>query len=71
MKKVHVLRTNIDTLSAMAEVSNLLNGISSIHRWSIDIEDIDNVLRVESESLTTKELIETLQQAGYSAEDLI
>lgn len=71
MKKVHVLRTNIDTLSAIAEVSNLLNGISSIHRWSIDIEDIDNVLRVESDSLTSTDIIKTLQQAGYSAEDLI
>lgn len=68
---VHVLRTSIDSPAAVAEVSAILNSINGVLRWNIDLEDVDNVLRVESDSLTSTEIIETLQQAGYTAEDLI
>lgn len=66
-----VLRTNINNVSALSMVAGTLNAHPQIRRWTIDLEDKDNVLRIESDTLTTKDIITTLQEAGYEAEDLI
>ena len=65
-----VLRTNIN-VSALSAIAGTLNANPQILRWTIDLEDKDNVLRIESDTLTTKDIITTLQEAGYEAEDLI
>lgn len=66
-----VLRTNINNVSALSMVAGILNAHPQILRWTIDLEDEDNVLRIESDTLTIKDIITTLQEAGYEAEDLI
>ena len=71
LQHIIVLRTNIDNVSALSEVAGTLNAHPQIQRWTLDLDDEDNVLRIESTTLPTTEIINTLQQAGYEAEDLI
>lgn len=71
LQHIIILRTNINNVSALSEVAGTLNADPQIQRWTLDLEDDENVLRIESNTLTTAEIINILQQAGYEAEDLI
>ncbi|MFN8154702.1 MAG: hypothetical protein U0Y08_10450 [Bacteroidia bacterium] len=71
LRNIIVLRTNVNNVSALSAIAGTLNANPQILRWTIDLEDEDNVLRIESDTLTIKDIITTLQEAGYEAEDLI
>lgn len=66
-----ILRTNIKSRKKLKTIVPVLDGHASIHQWSIDIEDIDNVLRVETnEDLQEKDVIQLVRENGFYAEDL-
>lgn len=65
-----IFKTNIDTATAHKEVALLLNAHQSVIDWSIDKEDIDKVLRIESQLNNTGEIISTIKQAGFMCEEL-
>ena len=44
-----IFRTNIKTKKKVKAVKPLFNNHPVITAWSIDIEDIDNVLRIEAQ----------------------
>lgn len=69
---MHILifKTNIETEDAHREVSVLLNAEASIIGWNIDREDIDKVLRVESNTNNTSHIIHRISQAGFFCEEL-
>lgn len=69
---MHILifKTNIDTENAHKEVGLLLSAHQSVIDWSIDKEDIDKVLRIESQLNNTGEIISTINQAGFMCEEL-
>lgn len=46
--KILVLRTNIDKKKKLKQINQLFKQNSSIIKWSIDMEDIDKVLRIET-----------------------
>lgn len=48
-----------------------MNHHPMIYDWSIDLEDIDKVLRIEAEqTLVEKEVIDLIQDCGYVCEEL-
>ena len=69
---MHILifKTNIETDNAHREVKNLLGTYQSIIDWHIDREDIDNVLRIESETNNINDIIATINNAGFICEEL-
>ena len=70
MMKVLVLQTNINSAKAYDEVAPFLNCHPHIFKWSIDIEDCDKVLRIESDLLTELEITEFLGVIGYECREL-
>ncbi|MBL1280138.1 MAG: hypothetical protein COA33_007695 [Fluviicola sp.] len=48
----------------------LLNSNQYISDWSIDIEDIDNVLRIISVELLENEIIQIIKNKGFICEAL-
>jgi len=69
--KIHVFKTNIETRLDLATVKQPLNSNPNIIKWSIDLEDIDKVLRVESsENLSEKEIISLIKYRGFYIEEL-
>ncbi|MTI20453.1 hypothetical protein E1176_05405 [Fulvivirga sp. RKSG066] len=67
--KVLVFRTNIKGVDVI-KIKPLLDAHMSIHKWSIDIADIDNVLRVETQYLNEIDIIDMIRKAGFECETL-
>jgi len=66
-----ILRTNIKTKQKLSTIKALFNNHSNIIDWSIDLEDIDNVLRVRADgSLNENDLNSLLKTKGFYCENL-
>ncbi len=65
-----IFKTNIQSEQALKELDILLHKTTECLNWSVDTEDIDKVLRVNSSTNNTTEIINTLKQAGYICEEL-
>ncbi len=44
--------------------------IHAIHRWSTDLEDCDNILRIESLNEVVEMTISALSEQGFQIEEL-
>ncbi|QHV95175.1 hypothetical protein [Spirosoma endbachense] len=69
MLNVLVFRTNINTDQRVHQVACQLcklrgQAADAVCRWSIDLEDCDCVLRIETNSLTESDIIRLLTRAG-------
>jgi hypothetical protein len=67
---VLVFKTSISNRKAVVSLSSVLDGCSQILKWSVDISDIDNVLRVETTHPDCRHVIELVTRAGYACEEL-
>lgn len=69
--KVLVLKTNIKSELMKKKVEPHFNNHKSIYKWSIDLEDIDKVLRIEAcHKLPQIEVLNLISSAGFSGEEL-
>jgi len=69
--KILIFRTDIKTKKKFKAVKPIFNRHPSISSWSIDIEDIDNVLRIEaSENLDERDVITLTNTQGFYCEAL-
>ncbi|UNY97552.1 hypothetical protein MQE36_10700 [Zhouia spongiae] len=73
MKTVLVFKTSVQNKKTIKNrIKKLLNEITDNPRsWNFDLEDQDNILRIESESIKPEEIIHPLLQAGFYCEELI
>jgi len=63
--QVFVFKTDIKSLNILDKVSPVLNNQHSIFQWSVDLEDIDKVLRIEAnEILEEDKVIKKLSEKG-------
>lgn len=66
-----IFRTDIKTKKKIKKMKPLLNNHICIMNWSIDLEDIDNVLRIEAtESLNENEVISLINTKGFYCDAL-
>jgi hypothetical protein len=71
MKKVLVFKTSVREEKEIQELQPALDRLIYQHgRWNFDLEDCDNILRVEAGEIRTDILINILKSAGYSCEEL-
>jgi len=70
VSEILVFKTNIDNDADVRKVALLLDEEFKIRRWNIDRDDVDNVLRVESDQLEANAIIRLIQNAGFSCEEL-
>ena len=70
---MHLLlfETDIRSKKKVRRLTTLLNGHSDILRWSVDLEDIDNVLRIEANvNLMHNDVISIIKNCGFYIEEL-
>lgn len=68
---IYVFRTDLKTSAKVQQVESLLNNHPSVCDWSVDTEDIDNVLRIESKGvLTEADVIRFVTTYGFHCEIL-
>lgn len=70
LMEVFVFKTNINQLNRIEKLKPVINSHDKIYAWSVDMQDIDNVLRVEADLSTPNEIIQLVNKAGFSCEEL-
>lgn len=68
--EVLVFKTNISSDKEIEKLTKILALEKGILKWNIDINDIDNVLRIESNNITVDFIIALLCNAGFECEEL-
>jgi len=66
-----IFKTNIETEHDLNKIASLLNTENRIRKWSVDRQDIDHVLRIESEGADQIQIKEKIAYAGFLCEELI
>jgi hypothetical protein len=67
---VMVFKTDIEKEADLEKVMAILNGLPGILRWNINRDDKDKVLRIESGSNMTVDIIKVISENGFHCEEL-
>jgi len=70
MPAVLVFKTNIARPEEVNQVAGLLHAWAAIKKWTIDLADVDCVLRIESDAIQPDEVIALIRKAGFWCEEL-
>ena len=71
MRTVLVFKTSVKKYKDVHQLSPLLDRlINPSGRWNFDLEDCDNILRVETPVIAAGLVINTLEERGYLCEEL-
>ncbi|RYF69255.1 MAG: hypothetical protein EOO39_17930 [Cytophagaceae bacterium] len=65
-----VFKTTIQTVTDKQCVSTSLDAHEAIQAWTIDLQDIDCVLRIISATLTPEAIIHIITQHGFACAEL-
>lgn len=65
-----VFKTNIRTDGDVQYVGGMLDAQTCITGWSIDIDDVDCVLRIMSGELRHQDVIKLINTQGYDCAEL-
>ncbi|MCG8573336.1 MAG: hypothetical protein MI810_00510 [Flavobacteriales bacterium] len=68
---IHILKTDIKTTEKVQRMAPIFDHHPTIVDWSVDTEDIDNVLRIQTEGgMKEKDLIQLIRSYGFYCETL-
>jgi hypothetical protein len=68
-QNILVFKTNIKQKEDTGKIAKAL-AIDSISQWTVDVNDIDCVLRVVTQTLSTNEIITIITHEGYECSEL-
>ncbi|XRE43190.1 hypothetical protein ACIVBQ_001394 [Tenacibaculum discolor] len=69
--KLFIYGTDIDTKKKEDSIRQLFNKDNNIINVSIDLEDVDNVLRIEATDITTEaDIINKVKEKGFNCVEL-
>ncbi|PIA78046.1 hypothetical protein BFR04_07390 [Gaetbulibacter sp. 4G1] len=64
--KLLIFKTNIKTKKKVKNIKPFFDNHSSVIKWSIDIEDIDNVLKIEATTNSSEnDFINQIKALGF------
>lgn len=70
--EILIFRTNIKSKKRVKVIKSVLNDHADIHKWTIDLDDIDNVLRIEAKAdLTEEKVMGLVKPKGFYIEPLM
>ena len=68
---IFIFKTNINSKKKIKAITSILDNHTHIKDWSVDTEDIDNVLRVVANStLTENDVFAMIRICGFECEEL-
>jgi len=68
--EVLVFATSVEKPRHVSRIKPLLTAVPSIHDWNFDLEDCDNILRVEARDVSPRYIETLLQTAGFECREL-
>ena len=58
-------KTNINCNNCIRSVTPFLNEVDSIDEWSVDIDNENKILTVESDTGLESDIVEAVKKAGF------
>ncbi|MEM7297788.1 MAG: hypothetical protein AAF391_05930 [Bacteroidota bacterium] len=69
--KLFILKTDIKTKKQVNKLKSILENLSNIRRWAIDIDDRDRVLKLETlTDAEETEMIRLIRKQGFYCDSL-
>ncbi len=68
--EVFVFRTGINNHEHIHRIAPKLNSLSGVHKWSFDLDDHENILRIEAVGISPRSIEDTLSRENYYCEEL-
>lgn len=68
--QVLVFKTNLMSAACIQQIAPILIEHPHIHRWNVDLQDCDNILRIETERLHGRVIEQIIGTAGFYCEEL-
>jgi hypothetical protein len=68
--EVLVFSTSVKERRQVSKVSTLLAKVQAIIHWNFDLEDCDNILRIEADGVCPRKIETLLQKAGIQCQEL-
>ena len=65
-----VFKTDLHSPERIQRVKPVIQNIDGVSRWTVDMHDCDNVLRIEATGLSANAVETVLAEAGYYCEEL-
>ena len=69
-KEIMVFATSIRTRREIKQVQAILEDVSGITDWNVDLEDWEKVLRVESVGVSSSLIINLISREGFLIKEL-
>jgi hypothetical protein len=70
LSNILIFKTNIQTEFDRLRIKNVLDASQKVLKWNIDMDDVDRVLRVVSDSLTPEQIISVMDYVGFECAEL-
>ena len=70
ISEIQVFKTNIQDTHDLEKVAAILNKEPRIKHWNVDRSDVDKVLRVQADELSSEDIIQLIAQAEFYCEEL-
>jgi copper chaperone len=69
-KETFIFKTNINCSGCVAKITPILDAKDGIETWTVDTTNRDKILSVAPNGISKKEIIDTVQKAGFKIENL-
>lgn len=67
---IYVFKTSVQTDEEIGILKPKLNRLSQSIKWNFDLEDCDNILRVDSPDILPKMIIDLLSKSNFECQEL-
>jgi len=68
--EILVFITSVENPEQVSEVQPLLTAVPAINGWNFDLDDRDNILRIEANDIPPGYIESLLQTAGFACREL-
>lgn len=66
-----VFKTSLQTAVEVQFIAGILDSIENVIEWSVDLDDWEKVLRIKSDGVTPREIMDKLNKAGIKCKKLM
>lgn len=67
---IHVFKTSVESFEDIEVLSSPLENLSIGLQWNFDLEDCDNILRIDSSTVSPEEIIDVLLESNFECQEL-
>jgi hypothetical protein len=68
--EIFIFTTSVEKPEQVTEVKPLFTSVPAITGWNFDLDDCDNILRIEADDISPRYIESLLQNAGFDCREL-